>query len=210
LRSELTFLGTIDAMLGTGIPGLAHEKLRAEARKALRAPRKPMEGDPRIGPVGNLLQAVFEVCFDSPEAADEAALNLGRHFFERFAPWLPERYRFERPEDIPPELARALHVSVSDPILIDADRISAAFFILPWLARAEATELYLPADIVDALRRPWSMESTIRLLEMPRREDGVRAPRRVEKTPGRNDPCPCKSGKKYKRCCGAAGVKGGG
>jgi len=22
--------------------------------------------------------------------------------------------------------------------------------------------------------------------------------------PGRNDPCPCGSGKKYKRCCGAA------
>ncbi len=25
----------------------------------------------------------------------------------------------------------------------------------------------------------------------------------VEKTPGRNDPCPCGSGKKYKKCCGA-------
>lgn len=25
-----------------------------------------------------------------------------------------------------------------------------------------------------------------------------------EKTPGRNDPCPCGSGKKYKKCCGAA------
>lgn len=24
----------------------------------------------------------------------------------------------------------------------------------------------------------------------------------VEKTPGRNDPCPCGSGKKYKKCCG--------
>jgi hypothetical protein len=24
------------------------------------------------------------------------------------------------------------------------------------------------------------------------------------KTPGRNDPCPCGSGKKYKKCCGAA------
>ena len=24
-----------------------------------------------------------------------------------------------------------------------------------------------------------------------------------EKTPGRNDPCPCGSGKKYKKCCGA-------
>jgi preprotein translocase subunit SecA len=28
------------------------------------------------------------------------------------------------------------------------------------------------------------------------------APIRVEKTVGRNDPCPCGSGKKYKACCG--------
>jgi len=26
-----------------------------------------------------------------------------------------------------------------------------------------------------------------------------------EKQPGRNDPCPCGSGKKYKKCCGASG-----
>jgi len=26
---------------------------------------------------------------------------------------------------------------------------------------------------------------------------------RREATPGRNDPCPCGSGKKYKKCCGA-------
>jgi uncharacterized protein len=30
------------------------------------------------------------------------------------------------------------------------------------------------------------------------------APRRVAPTPGRNDPCPCGSGKKYKKCHGAA------
>lgn len=24
-----------------------------------------------------------------------------------------------------------------------------------------------------------------------------------DKAPGRNEPCPCESGKKYKRCCGA-------
>ncbi len=30
------------------------------------------------------------------------------------------------------------------------------------------------------------------------------ATRRVEAAPGRNDPCPCGSGKKYKKCCGAA------
>ncbi len=30
------------------------------------------------------------------------------------------------------------------------------------------------------------------------------APRRAEKMPGRNDPCPCGSGRKYKKCHGAA------
>jgi len=36
--------------------------------------------------------------------------------------------------------------------------------------------------------------------------DGVNGPRTVRKGPkvGRNDPCPCGSGKKYKKCCGAA------
>jgi preprotein translocase subunit SecA len=31
----------------------------------------------------------------------------------------------------------------------------------------------------------------------------VVAPRHVEETVGRNDPCPCGSGKKYKKCCGS-------
>nr|WP_238346205.1 SEC-C metal-binding domain-containing protein [Luteimonas saliphila] len=37
------------------------------------------------------------------------------------------------------------------------------------------------------------------------RQDGVfpQAPRRREAVPGRNDPCPCGSGRKYKKCCGA-------
>ena len=28
-------------------------------------------------------------------------------------------------------------------------------------------------------------------------------PIKADSAPGRNDPCPCGSGKKYKRCCGA-------
>ena len=32
--------------------------------------------------------------------------------------------------------------------------------------------------------------------------DAKPQPRRVDKKPGRNDPCPCGSGKKYKNCCG--------
>ena len=34
------------------------------------------------------------------------------------------------------------------------------------------------------------------------------APIRRDKTPDRNDPCPCGSGKKYKKCCGAGKSNG--
>jgi uncharacterized protein YecA (UPF0149 family) len=37
----------------------------------------------------------------------------------------------------------------------------------------------------------------------------VQQPVKVEKTPGRNDPCWCGSGKKYKKCHGAAAGAGG-
>ena len=35
--------------------------------------------------------------------------------------------------------------------------------------------------------------------------DGHEPPRRNPAKVGRNEPCPCGSGKKYKKCCGAAG-----
>jgi uncharacterized protein len=35
---------------------------------------------------------------------------------------------------------------------------------------------------------------------------GAAQPRRNAPKTGRNDPCPCGSGKKYKRCCGGAAI----
>ena len=35
---------------------------------------------------------------------------------------------------------------------------------------------------------------------------GTAAPQRPARKTGRNDPCPCGSGKKYKKCCGGAAV----
>ena len=35
-----------------------------------------------------------------------------------------------------------------------------------------------------------------------REEEGPRQPVKADKKVGRNDPCPCGSGKKYKKCCG--------
>ncbi len=41
-----------------------------------------------------------------------------------------------------------------------------------------------------------------------RRPEMKQRPRSTAKHPPRNDPCPCGSGKKYKRCCGRAGNSG--
>ncbi len=65
----------------------------------------------------------------------------------------------------------------------------------------------------DTIRMLFTIQ--VRVNEEPKREqvlkaeqtqgsDGslANAPRTVKKKPGRNDPCPCGSGKKYKKCCG--------
>jgi SWIM/SEC-C metal-binding protein len=43
--------------------------------------------------------------------------------------------------------------------------------------------------------KPEDVSDLERLLNPPK-------PKRVEKKPGRNEPCSCGSGKKYKNCCG--------
>jgi len=53
----------------------------------------------------------------------------------------------------------------------------------------------------------WGLEEWDKVLPVERREEIYNEYRRsrtvhVEKKPGRNDPCPCGSGKKYKNCCG--------
>ncbi len=204
-RRAVTFLGTIDAMLSLGVIGLGHEKLRAEARKALHAPLIPrdIEPDPRAQPLRVLFRAILDICFDRPGEADAFALSVGGQVLVDNAPHFPERYRFERLEDVPVDLARAVFVNTSDCVLADNDRLANSFWHLPWLVRAEPGELYLPSDFVELIRRPWRMEDSIALLELQRSEQGVRKPRSSDKVAGRNDPCPCGSGNKYKRCCGA-------
>ena len=201
LRGELTYFGMADAVLGTAMIGLAHDKLRAEARKALAAPRKPMTIDPRIAPFGELLDCVVDLAFDAPEEADAAAVHMGQQLLMRNREKLPERYRWEKAEDVPEDLARAALIYVPHRIVTEPEMFSYFLHMLPWLARAQPGELYLPQDLIDAVRTPWTMEETIEQLEGLRDEEGVPTPAKSEKV-GRNDPCTCGSGKKYKRCCG--------
>ncbi len=62
----------------------------------------------------------------------------------------------------------------------------------------------MEADGVDmsspSAMRKWAKANQKKIREQ---EFGSVKPVVKEKEPGRNDPCPCGSGKKYKKCCGA-------
>ncbi len=55
-----------------------------------------------------------------------------------------------------------------------------------------------PAVVEEPQERPQ------RVVENRYEEEGPKRPVRAENQVGRNEPCPCGSGKKYKKCCGAA------
>ncbi len=62
----------------------------------------------------------------------------------------------------------------------------------------------LKADGVD-LNSPRAMKKWVKEHEKELKQEQQSKVETVvkEKEPGRNDPCPCGSGKKYKKCCGA-------
>ncbi len=63
------------------------------------------------------------------------------------------------------------------------------------MLKAEAEYLYTLPQWEDVL----SEEKILEIIKDFKRSKTVHK----EKEPGRNDPCPCGSGKKYKKCCGA-------
>ena len=51
---------------------------------------------------------------------------------------------------------------------------------------------------------PVERKQTVKITSTSGSDDGTvkKEPKKADKKPGRNDPCPCGSGKKYKKCCG--------
>ena len=54
------------------------------------------------------------------------------------------------------------------------------------------------ADLAKRGRTKEEIEAEEKLIKETKKVDPLSA----EAAPGRNDPCPCGSGKKYKKCCG--------
>jgi hypothetical protein len=188
--------------------GLASEKRRAEAQKALAARTVPQGDDVDIL---QRMSAVFAAqghrLLDSPTACEEAFLAVSRQYAVKVSEGV-EAPTQEQMDAVPEDVARLAFIT-SNQSIHDHQHVKAllvSMHALPWLVRASPAELFLPAEWAARLLPPRGVADVHTWFGPYTEARGTstkRTPHRVEAAPGRNDPCPCGSGKKHKRCCGA-------
>lgn len=183
--------------------GLRHASLRAEALKALQ---HVSEGaPPTVTNTQRLLAMAAQIVDEKEDALREEAIDVGRKIAfsqgERAPAGSP--YRYARYEDVPEDVAL--------PTLFDCwyDALngerSADITLIGVVAasRARAEDFYHSASALRVFQDPDTEERGRMLVDMQRTLFGAPTTVRSEPKPGRNDPCHCGSGKKFKKCHGA-------
>jgi hypothetical protein len=185
--------------------GLRHASLRGEALKALQSPAPARPGaEPWVEVQRTFFRETVATIEAKEEQLRDEAITLGRDFAVAHTRDLPEssRYRFTERSQVPDDLVLPSLVGAT----YDANNGERAgdlmLISITAIARAKGEELYFPAAALHALGPPDLEQTGASLVEMRRTLFGVPKTVRREEQPGRNAPCPCGSGKKYKRCHG--------
>ena len=188
-----------DAALGLTMLGLRHARLRAEVCKALAPAHASAARDDGTRALAEALGEQGRAVLGDPGQALAAHRAYGATRLARMTSGLPagSPWRFAQAADVPEDLAMTAGASLYQDFLADTRHLLGMFALLPWLSRARAADLYLPADLIRATRTPFRPADAIAMLggHVARPP----APKRTE--PSRSGPCPCGSGRKYKRCC---------
>lgn len=210
LQQSRTFLGTLMGGLPLMGIGLRHRTARAEVHKLLGRSKRKLEEEAEEGWEGAISRAILaggeRIFAQEPEVRGwqqtlgaAMAVHAGRHLPPAH-PW-----RFEQLEEVPEELAGALPCNQDAVNLFtSAEHQTMMLSMLPWAVSASIEQLYLPAGAIEAYGADWQPDPVRQHLDNHNWYFVRNVPARAAAKPGRNDPCPCNSGKKYKRCCGAA------
>lgn len=192
------------------LPGIAFRH-PARAREAARLAKELLERVPAEG--GEEVIEVIRSLADGEEArrnvlaivesAEEGGTGAWRPLAELGAPpRLAPRPHLDDGERADVAAWRHFFSRRTLPLLLTDDATT------PLLAALAPFEAFLPGEAPDAdWRRSAGVEYVRRTLTpMVRRassSEAPAAPRRAAKAPGRNEPCPCGSGRKFKHCHGA-------
>ena len=197
------WISMLDAAVGIGAIALRHSGAHAEARRMLESYGPPPEGEIHPDAMRATMAAAMLSAVDQADACADAATTSGRDLAVQMGSVLPAGHalRFAAPEDVPEPIGRTVALSF-DADVQQVDGINLITLALPLAARASAEDFYLPREYVSAWYRAWEPVETIARLKRVVAKRPKQAPVRAV-SPGRNDPCPCGSGKKWKKCHGS-------
>jgi hypothetical protein len=205
-----TLYRVIETTYSLAAIGLRHSRLAAEVEKALASPLPRIVGEVAeyqklLDLVARTISQVYKTTRVKRDVLPLAHLNLGRTIAmdSRSRTKAGSRFTFTRAEDVPEDIAYALPFNTCDEFVADLKNIQVMSFLVPWLATAEAEQLYLPAEYLSDVPDPYDNKEIMPLL-LALRDIDYKTEGQTRSTPkgsARNEPCPCGSGLKYKRCC---------
>jgi hypothetical protein len=215
LRQKLQAAQNRVEAMHTGLPlaatALRHRGTYAEVTKALASQRRKLQdADPHASNGGQVdillreIQKIMDTAWHERLRRDHIA--LGAHAYAAFAERFPadSPMRITRVEDVPDDLALTAAVNFEGDLYADRHDIARTLTAVPWLATASGADLYLPATFFEACGPMFNLEATLKRMDSYYHYFLFDRPVRAVARPGRNEPCSCGSGQKYKRCCGAA------
>jgi hypothetical protein len=198
-------------LFGTIAIGLRHKKCRRQAKKAVWGMFKVCKDFPPIvlrlladiHPDPEVFSTYLLASIDAPRMLTEARVEMCRETAGRIFenPEIASLYDWKSADDVPDELILTVAANVSYNFQKEPKWLLHILLLTSWLAECEAGDLYFPKTLTDAFHQPWSAETALELLRDEGDRLGKAQPKRVETKVGRNDPCPCGSKKKYKKCC---------
>jgi hypothetical protein len=203
-----TFLTALDSTMSLTAIALRHRELRAEVREILARKRNPFfaPGAPyRDAQMAQRLVPLFEDVLDQEETHRKLHRGVGGDTFLRGFEHLPPDHEARRlgSDDVDDAIAYNIPLQLDSPVFRDTRAQLLLAASLPWVISVDIDELYLPAETQARIGPPCHPDDVLDQLDDFTEYTLQSTPVRREATPGRNEPCSCGSGKKYKRCCGA-------
>jgi hypothetical protein len=147
------------------------------------------------------------LCLRALERTDDLDVRAALWGAERVlarAPAVAARHGWRTVRDVPVDVALPFAARAFEQHQDDDAAVDRLFHLMPSIARYRAEDFYLPERWLKELHQAWNPELTMGHLRAVRAYFSRPTPHVAEKAPGRNDPCTCGSGVKFKKCCAVA------
>ena len=195
-HDQLVTLFGMPILALTGI-GMRYDKVRAEIVKALA----PGDVDTRQAKLRKLCVAVLGLTPEQRTAVHLERREGGAKAIRRTEP--ARSWESLSPDERQALLAEAdaIFCNLPSNAWTSGPMLSFVLELMPWFVSLPPEQLQSPAA---EMRAPWTPADTLSFLaDLHPMLRTPRAPIQIAPKQGRNDPCACGSGKKFKRCCGA-------